>query len=444
MRLSARRRGMFAQRLAAGRQSPVKCAIRFFRFCHVRLPACPARLGRKRPAAIPRLRRRIFFPAFRAQRDAPCVPRHQPPGRALRRAGRRRGAVYRRDRLRHRTELPLRLAAVRAGRAGRRAPGVRQRGEIPPRRRRPAPRPGAMAGTGALERGPAGPVPCRAPGLPAPGVRGRKGRPDPAAGRCPGVPAAARRAGRRLVPRWLRPGEEPGHVVARTVRRTGATVGAAGDPGHFHQRRFRSPRAGRGRFRHATGTGLRTEARDAQRHLPGAAGERRQALVRTPRAPRRAPRGTGGRRRPGRLRQRRQPRRARLAGDPDRTPSRPRPGSLGQPPGRALPETLGPRHAAVAPGAQRLRPYPPAARTPAARPRLGRLRRTATGLRRQGSATPGATGRSLPCCTAWSASRPSASPASPCPPAACSIPKPAGSIRPRCARPWPPPPGSPC
>ncbi len=25
-----------------------------------------------------------------------------------------------------------------------------------------------------------------------------------------------------------------------------------------------------------------------------------------------------------------------------------------------------------------------------------------------------------------------------------SIPKPAGSIRPRCARPWPPPPGSPC
>ena len=64
-----------------------------------------------------------------------------------------------------------------------------------------------------------------------------------------------------------------------------------------------------------------------------AAGERRQALVRTPRAPRRAPRGTGGRRRPGRLRQRRQPRRARLAGDPDRTPSRPRPGSLGQPQG---------------------------------------------------------------------------------------------------------------
>nr|VVH84024.1 tRNA 5-methylaminomethyl-2-thiouridine biosynthesis bifunctional protein MnmC [Pseudomonas aeruginosa] len=57
---------------------------------------------------------------------------------------------------------------------------------------------------------------------------------------------------------------------------------------------------------------------------------------------------------------------------------------------------LGPRHAAVAPGAQRLRPYPPVARTPAARPRLGRLRRTATGLRRQGSATPGATGRSLP------------------------------------------------
>ena len=47
--------------------------------------------------------------------------------------------------------------------------------------------------------------------------------------------------------------------------------------------------------------------------------------------PRRAPRGTGGRRRPGRLRQRRQPRRARLAGDPDRTPSRPRPGSLGNP-----------------------------------------------------------------------------------------------------------------
>ncbi len=52
--------------------------------------------------------------------------------------------------------------------------------------------------------------------------------------------------------------------------------------GHLHQRRFRSPRADRGRFRHATGTGLRTEARDAQRHLPGAAGERRQALVRTP------------------------------------------------------------------------------------------------------------------------------------------------------------------
>ncbi len=48
------------------------------------------------------------------------------------------------------------------------------------------------------------------------------------------------------------------------------------------------------------------------------------------------------------------------------------------------------------------------------------------------------------CCAAWSARRPSASPASPCPPAACSIPKPAGSIRPRCARPWPPPPGSPC
>lgn len=48
-------------------------------------------------------------------------------------------------------------------------------------------------------------------------------------GPMPWVPAAARRADRRLVPRWLH-GRKPGRVVARTVRQTRAFVGTARQP----------------------------------------------------------------------------------------------------------------------------------------------------------------------------------------------------------------------
>ncbi len=67
------------------------------------------------------------------------------------------------------------------------------------------------------------------------------------------------------------------------------------------------------------------------------------------------------------LRQRRQPGGTRLAGDPAGTSRRDCPGRFGQSPGRALPETVGPWHGAVAAGRQRLRLYPPAAAEPAMR-----------------------------------------------------------------------------
>ncbi len=72
---------------------------------------------------------------------------------------------------------------------------------------------------------------------------------------------------------------------------------------------------------------------------------------------------------------------ARLAGNAAGAPRCPGPGGLGQPPGRALSQTVGPRHRLVAADSQRLRSYQAPARTLAQGPRLGRLRCTATGLR---------------------------------------------------------------
>src|SRR5450830_1530187 len=120
-----------------------------------------------------------------------------------------------------------------------------------------------------------------------------------------------------------------------------------------------------------------------------------QALVRPPTTARRRTPGPGDRRRPGRLCQRGEPRRPWLAGLPAGAPRRPGPGSLGQPARRPLPQAVGPWHGAVTADSQRLRAYPALARTVAQGPRLGRLRRPATGLRRERGRTPGPAGRSL-------------------------------------------------
>ncbi|MDT4842217.1 hypothetical protein FQZ97_761080 [compost metagenome] len=253
-----------------------------------------------------------------------------------------------------------------------------------------------MAGTGAFRPAAAGAI-CRpAPRLSAPGVRWRTDCAQPAGRRCSGVAVATGCPYRRLVSRWFRTGEKPGDVDPGTVRRTGAAVRSRRQLRHLQQRRHCPPRTQGGRLPDKARAWPGQEVGSTQRAIHWPVQAPRKTLVRPPRLPTRRAPCHGDRRRPGRLRDGRQPGRTRLARDVAGAPCGHCPGSLGQSARSALPQALGPRHRAVALDRQRLRPHPPPARTAAKRHRLGQLRGTATGPRRQGSAAPGATGGRLP------------------------------------------------
>ena len=237
-----------------------------------------------------------------------------------------------------------------------------------------------MAGTGRLHPAVAGAVRGDPPGLPAVQSRRWPRHPDPDDRRRAGTVASARRPHRRLVPRWLRPGEEPRHVDAGTVRPAGAAISPRHHPGYLHHHRLGASLADRGRLRHEESAGHRQEVGSDARGLQRRARRSRSALVRPPGTRIGATRSAGDRRRPGRQRHGPEPGSTGLAGQRAGTPRRPGPGGLGQSTRRAVPQAFRPRHRPFADDPGRLRLHPPLARAPAAWPGLGCLRRVATGF----------------------------------------------------------------